>query len=68
MSYTQAEFDNLQDAIAKGAKRVRMSNGNEIEYHSVSDMLRLLEEMRQDLGIADPTSGRITINPNTGVE
>lgn len=40
MAYTQDDLDAIKAAIASGAKRVRYSDGSEIEYQSLTDMLR----------------------------
>ncbi|QKV20251.1 phage head-tail joining protein [Oricola thermophila] len=39
MAWTQADLDKLDEAIATGARRVKFQN-HEVEYHSMSDMLK----------------------------
>lgn len=39
MAFTQADIDNLDEAIAAGEKVVKV-NGREVEYRSIDDMLK----------------------------
>jgi hypothetical protein len=48
--WTQAHYDALKEAIALGALRVEYAD-KRIEYRSLDDMQRLLEEMATDLGL-----------------
>lgn len=48
--WTQADYDALKAAIALGALRVEYAD-KRIEYRSLNDMKRLLEEMANDLGL-----------------
>lgn len=51
--YTLEQMNSLQNAIAKGVRRVRYSVGpgqvNEVEYASLSEMRALLSEMQKQL-------------------
>lgn len=50
-TYTQAEYDTLKAAYASGAKRVKYSDGREVEY-SRDEMKQILGEMEASLGTA----------------
>ncbi len=39
MAFTQTDLDNIDAAIARGTKRVRI-NGEEVEYGSMSELMR----------------------------
>lgn len=53
-SWTQADLDALEAAIAKGVRRVKYSD-KEIWYHSLDEMLKLRDTMRKCLGKAAKT-------------
>jgi len=38
MAWTQADLDTLDAAIASGVRRVRYSDGSEVEYRSLAEM------------------------------
>lgn len=44
-SWTQSDVEALEAAIKRGVLRVRFSD-REIQYHSISDMLTLLQTMK----------------------
>lgn len=67
MAFTSADLAVIEEAISKGTLEVKMANGNEVKYASMADLLALRSKMQQELGIADPTSGIVTVNPNTGL-
>lgn len=56
MAFTQEQVDALEKAIAEGATRVKYAD-KEVEYRSLSDMIQLLNLMKQELG-ALPAGGR----------
>lgn len=56
--FTQAQLDALTEAISQGVRRVKYSD-KEVEYASLSEMLKLREQMRAEI------CGEV--NPNTGV-
>ena len=68
MAYTAADLATIEAAIAKGAKKVKMSNGNEIEYQSLADMRAVRELIRQELGLSGTKTGFVVFNANTGLE
>lgn len=49
-SYTQAQLDALNSAIAQGVKEVRYDD-KLIVYRDLAEMLRLRSVMRQELGL-----------------
>jgi|DEB0MinimDraft_3_1074331.scaffolds.fasta_scaffold235414_2 hypothetical protein len=51
MAFTQTQYDDLTAAIAEGVTTVK-SNGREVSYRNLSDMLRLRDQMAAELGIA----------------
>jgi hypothetical protein len=48
MPWSQAEYDALKAAIARGTQTVSY-NGRSVTYHSLKDMRALLAEMERDL-------------------
>lgn len=57
MAFTQSDLDALNAAIASGAKRVRFQT-HEVEYQSVSEMLRARDLIKSELEAA-PNTGAI---------
>ena len=55
-SWTEADITALEAAIKGGVLRVRFSDGREVQYHSVSDMLRLLQTMKDTVASAADSS------------
>lgn len=51
--YTQEEYDTLKAAYVSGARRVRYSDGREVEYDRAT-MRTILADMEAQLGIATP--------------
>ncbi len=49
MAYTQADIDALRRNIAKGVKKLRLGNGEEIEFDSYSEMRRRLADMEAEV-------------------
>ncbi|MFD1328285.1 phage head-tail joining protein [Mycoplana ramosa] len=48
MAWTQADLDAINTAIATGAKRVRFQT-HEVEYQSVTDLLRARDIIKGEL-------------------
>lgn len=48
MAWTQADLDSIESAVVSGQRRVRL-NGREIEYHSIGDMLKARDAIRNDV-------------------
>lgn len=57
-SFTQAQLDALEEAIALGALKVQYKD-KMVEYRSLTDMLRVRDLMRQALGAATAGAGRV---------
>lgn len=54
MAWTQADLDNINKAIATGAKRVRFGTGenaHETEFESLDDKLKIKSMIEAELGI-----------------
>jgi hypothetical protein len=69
MAFSQAQLTALETAIAQGALTVRMGE-RMITYQSMSDMLKLRDTMRAELGVETPSSARsriITIPTGKGL-
>lgn len=62
MAYTEADLQALQSNIAKGARSLRLSNGEQVEFRTLDEMERLESKMKKSLGLA--TAGRL-ITPVT---
>lgn len=54
MAYTQDQLTALTEAIALGANTVKYGD-KEVTYRSLSDMLRLVDVMKTELGIKQNT-------------
>lgn len=48
MAWTQADLDSIEAAVVAGQRRVRL-NGREVEYHSVGDMLKARDAIRNEV-------------------
>ena len=58
-SWTQADIEALEAAIKQGTLRVRFEN-REIQYQSISEMLKLLQTMRDAVDVAASTTASRT--------
>lgn len=56
MAFTQADLEAINQAIALGAKKARFQT-HEVEYQSVSDMLRARDLIKSELEAAPTNSG-----------
>lgn len=69
-SYTQADVDELEKALATGANRVT-HNGTTVEFKSRDDMLAQLALMKTELGLVEastaPRIRRIRYNFQKGL-
>ena len=59
MAFTTAQVEALEKAIAEGVKRVKYAD-KEVEYNSLDEMIRLLNLMKNDLGINSDARSSIT--------
>lgn len=53
MAYTQTQLTALERAIASGARTVAY-DGKSVTYQSMSEMLKLADMIRRDLGLVQP--------------
>lgn len=53
MAYTQTDLDELQRAIAKGA-RVVSFDGQRVEFRDLHEMERLEAKIKNELGLTAP--------------
>jgi len=66
MAWTQADVDAIKSLMARGLRRGRMPNGEEIEFHAIADMRAMLSMMEAEVAgvnrsspvIAYPTTSR----------
>lgn len=54
MAYTSGDIADLEEAIRTGARRVRYSDGSEVEYRSLSEMRSILADMKAQVANAKP--------------
>ena len=51
MAYTQQQLEDLEAAIAEGVTSVS-ANGRQVAYRNLSDMMKLRDAIREELGIS----------------
>jgi hypothetical protein len=51
MSFTLAQYQELVSAIGEGVSSVS-SNGRQVAYRNLTDMLKLKAQMEQELGLS----------------
>jgi hypothetical protein len=56
MAWTQADLDQINQAIATGATRVSLPSSGSVEYRGLNDMLRIRKLIDQDLAAAVGTT------------
>ncbi|MFA5922326.1 MAG: hypothetical protein WC856_13705 [Methylococcaceae bacterium] len=69
MAYTQTQLDALEAAIAQGALSVQFGE-RKITYNSYTEMTRLRDTIRAELGVSTPITSRarfITIPTGKGL-
>ena len=64
MAFSSDDLTKLETAISQGAVVVQFKD-RRVQYHSVSEMLRLRDMMRVELGLTGAAANRI-VNPTTG--
>ena len=57
MAFTQNQLTILEAAIAQGALSVQYAD-RRITYHSLTEMIRLRDTMRSELGVSTPITNR----------
>ena len=53
--YTATDLSTIQEAIATGTRRVRFTDGREVEYNSVKDLLIAKADIATDLAGNSPS-------------
>lgn len=54
MSWTQNDLAALERAVATGARKVRFADGREVTYHSLKEMLALVDVIKATLTTGAP--------------
>ena len=66
-AFTQAQLDRLERAISSGEMTVKYED-RQVTYRSLSDMLRIRDLMRDQLGVDQGDRRRRTVGiPNKGL-
>lgn len=52
MAWTQTDLDKIETAIARLVLRIRFSDGREVEYPSVKEMLGARDAIKQALAVS----------------
>ena len=60
MAWTQADLDSLEEAMKAGVLKVRYSDGKEVTYRSLAEMMQLRQLMQKQIAPASGNS-RITL-------
>ena len=63
MAFTSEDIATLERAIATGALKARMSNGEEVQYDSIEGMRKRLAMMRSDVA-GSPAGAMLVMQPN----
>lgn len=58
MSWQQADLDKVRAAIASGVKRVVYSDGRQVEYASLSDMMTAKDMIERELAATNAPAGQ----------
>jgi hypothetical protein len=61
MAWTQTDLDTLESAIKLGVRNVQYPDGSAVTYHSLDEMLRLRDAMRQAINTAAGVTTRSTL-------
>lgn len=54
MAWTNQDIVTLEAAIASGTRKIRFADGREITYHSLQEMLQLLDRLKGEVGARQP--------------
>lgn len=60
MAFTQTDLDNINTAIAAGELHVRTSNGSQVTYRSVDELLKARATVQSDLAAAASATASTT--------
>ena len=64
--YTQEQLDDLNEAIATGARKV-VYNDRTVEFRSLKEMLQLREIIKRCLGISKKSGGGVLPEASKGI-
>jgi len=56
MAWTQADLDQINQAIATGASRTSLPSSGSVEYRGLNDMLRIGKLIEEDLAAVSGTT------------
>ncbi|NMG46745.1 hypothetical protein GO613_01300 [Azoarcus communis] len=54
MALSQADIDALNEAIALGERMVRFSDGRQVEYRSVPELIQARDDLQRQLARKNP--------------
>ncbi len=54
MAYTQKNLDDLQSAMARGARKLRLGD-EEVEFRSLDEMERMEAKIKREIGVTSTT-------------
>lgn len=63
-TYSQSDLDNINNALAKGYKKVRL-NGREVEYQSALQMLKVRDVIQGQINASAEQSGTRAKRPRS---
>lgn len=64
MAYTQEDLDNINEAIATGAKTVEIQ-GRKVEYRSLEEMIAIKKLISDEVNPPAPSSDGSSVNKVT---
>jgi len=57
MAYTTQQLATIEEAIASGTLRVEI-DGRIVVYQALSDLIKLRDQMKAELGVSTPSTAR----------
>lgn len=52
--YSEAQLQQIKDAYALGATKVRLSSGDELTYRTLEEMEKIIRRIEQSLAVNKP--------------
>lgn len=52
--WTQADLDQVQQALATGQKSVTFADGRKLEYQTSGDLIKLRNQIKAEIAASDP--------------
>lgn len=65
MSWTQADLDAINTAIASGTSRVKYAD-REVQYRSLDELTQIRDAIRRDLGVSVTAASRRYLSHDKG--